>query len=333
MTPIVLSYLWHQPIPASWLLFHSHRINHSDRGPSCRRCLLSACVLFEVCLKCCFPRLVSLLCHIRHSIPGLLPILRPLICHVCYVASILHATFYKQTLSPTVPSLWALFFTLGLSTFCPSPAVSVTSISLTSASPLGLHPAPPSLCLLHQTTLPSRSIICLWTVIPVTFSFYPLCLFLLRGAQPLKWICNSESERALCGILNPEPQPDISSSTESVYLRVTTISDAAGCICSPHFVPRSHLIVLTTAAWWWESGNYILQCVIPTRTPQSLSPHKSQLSPKIAFLSAASLSVSYLILNVDDILTLRLSLSSLAGVTRATKSYLTEVQKSRSVRL
>lgn len=102
-------------------------------------------------------------------------------------------------------SLRALFFPLGLSTFCPSP-ISVTSISLTPFSPLGLHPTPPPLCPLHQTTLLSRCIVCLWTVIPVTFSISPLCLSLLRDAQPLGWICNCESERALRWILNPKPR-------------------------------------------------------------------------------------------------------------------------------
>lgn len=103
-------------------------------------------------------------------------------------------------------SLWALFSLPGLSTFCPSPAISITSTSLTLLYPLGLHPAPPPLRPLHQTALPSRSIICLWTVIPVTFSSFPLCLFLLCGALPLRWMCNCESERALCWILNPQPR-------------------------------------------------------------------------------------------------------------------------------
>ena len=69
---------------------------------------------------------------------------------------------------------------------------------------------------------------------------------------------------------------------------------------------------------------HFAMCYPHPYTPK-LFPSQIQLSPKIALLSAASLSVSYLILNVDDILTLRLSLTSLVGVTRGTNSYLNEV--------
>lgn len=152
--------------------------------------------------------------------------------------------------------------------FLSSIAISVTSISLTSLSPPGPHPAPPLLYPVHQTTLPSRSIIILWTVIPVTFPFFP--------SLPLSTTRCSASQMdmqfwlracALCRILNPKAQPDAPSSTESVYLGVTAIPSAAGCIRSPHLFPRSHLIVMSTAALRWESGNYILQSVIPTCTP------------------------------------------------------------------
>lgn len=79
-----------------------------------------------------------------------------------------------------------------------SVAISVTSISLSSLSPVGPHPAPPLVYPVYQTTLPSGSIIMLWTVIPATFHFFLPCLFLLPAAPPLRWICNSESERVRC---------------------------------------------------------------------------------------------------------------------------------------
>lgn len=155
------------------------------------------------------PLLLSLPCQICHSNPCPPP--QPLffICHVCYVVSILHTAFYKQKISAIMSSFRALFSPSGLSTFRPSPAISITFATLTLFSPLGqprLHyvrytKQPPPLHLrVYRPPLNCHT--CYFFVSP------SLCLFLLRccGAQPFRWICNCESERALRWILNPKPR-------------------------------------------------------------------------------------------------------------------------------
>lgn len=134
--------------------------------------------------------------------------------------------------------------------------------------------------------IPSRLTPCPTTVISSTPTNSPLqvyhlplnchtCYFFLLSSLPLSaaWCSASQMDMQFwvraCAVQNikSEAQPDVPSSTESVYLGVTTMPSAAGCVCSPHLVPRSRLIVLTTAASQCESGNYILLCVIPIRTP------------------------------------------------------------------
>lgn len=177
----------------------------------------------------------------------------------------------------------------GLSTFCPSPVLSVTSTALTLCYPRGVW-IQPRLHYVRYTKQPH-------TPAGLSSAFelsYLLPLFSHSASFLLRWCSASQMDMQLWvradAVLNIKStaQTDVSSLTESVYL-VTAISGAAGCICSPHLVPRSRLIVLTTAAWWWESGNYILQCAIPTHAPQSLSPRKPRLCPKIASLLAFSL--------------------------------------------
>ncbi len=101
-------------------------------------------------------------------------------------------------------SLQALFFSLGLSAFCPFPAVSVTSVSLTLFFSVGLHPAPPphvhNTMQLSPRGLSSAFELSYLLLFPSLLS----ASFLLRGAQPLEWMCSCESERALSGILNPK---------------------------------------------------------------------------------------------------------------------------------
>lgn len=146
---------------------------------------------------------------------------------------------------------------------CPTPATLYTKL----LSPLGLSPC---------------------------FELSYLVLFTFFFPVSFSATCRSTSqidrqfrvgECALCRILNPNSQPDTPSLTESVYLEVANIPNAAGCFGSLHLVPCSHLIVLETAALWWQSGNYILQSVIPTCTPQGLSTLALlHYSPTIALL-------------------------------------------------
>lgn len=81
------------------------------------------------------------------SYPSLKPRCPPqhlsLICHVCYVASIVHVTFDKQTISPIVSSLRAVFFPPGLfSTFCPFSCYICHICVSNPVSPLGATSCP-----------------------------------------------------------------------------------------------------------------------------------------------------------------------------------------------
>lgn len=167
------------------------------------------------------------------------------ICHICHVASILHATLNKQIICPIVPSLRALFFPSILSAIC--------HLLLNLSHPFS------------HLIIPSRLPPCLrprYTKQPPPgppsafelsylegFLLSPLPL--LTAWRSVSWMdMQLESECALQRILNLKP-----SQTESVYLRVATFPGAAGCIGSPHLVPCNRLIMFTTAALWWESSN------------------------------------------------------------------------------
>lgn len=183
------------------------------------------------------------------------------------MVSFLLATIYKQAISPIIFSYSAIFplgaFILPVIS-CYS--VLVTSSSLSSLSPGGPHPAPPLVYPVHQTTFPSRSFFsalnchtCYFSLSSMSFS--STC----RPASQIDmqfWV----RACALCRILNSKAQPDTPSLTESVYLRVPNIPNAAGGCGSLHLIPHSHLIVLQAAALRWQSGNYIFQSVIPTCT-------------------------------------------------------------------
>lgn len=139
---------------------------------------------------CSLSSLLSSFCHFHRSNPPR---------HIYCMVSFLFATIYKQAISLIMLSYSAVFpigaFILPVIS-CYS--ISVTSIFLSSLSPLGPHPAPPLVYPVHQTTFPSRSIFnALNCHTTFTFHFLP-CLFLLPAAPPLRQKGNSESERVLC---------------------------------------------------------------------------------------------------------------------------------------
>lgn len=174
-----LSCLWHQPMPPSQLLFQSCQMCHSNLGLLCLLCPSSVCLLFEVCSP------VSVLSRLLLT-P--LSLLLPLF-HICRVSlvvvvfclysprQILQNKLFMPSCRLSRPcSLTVAFYLLSLSCY-------IRHINFSKPiRPSGLHPAPPPLCPLHQTTLPSRSISCLWTVIPVTLPSFPsasLCSLVL----------------------------------------------------------------------------------------------------------------------------------------------------------
>lgn len=170
-----------------------------------------------------------------------------LICHTFYVVSIHHATFCKQTISPIAPSPQALFFSQPLYLLS-SPAITVTSISPTSLSPPGPHPAPPTVISITPTNSPLH---CLSSAFELSYlllspSFLSASFSYTVLSPSDGYAVLSQRVRAMQNIKS-EAHSDVPSSTESVYLAVTTIPTAAGCICSPHLAPLSHSIVLTTA--------------------------------------------------------------------------------------
>lgn len=78
ITPFLLSYLWHQPIPALQLQFHSHRVHHSNYVLSSRYCPSSAFALFEVF---CLPSVTSITQTLVSSLASV-PHLSYLLCGV-----------------------------------------------------------------------------------------------------------------------------------------------------------------------------------------------------------------------------------------------------------
>lgn len=148
-----------------------------------------------------------------------------LICHVCYVASILHVTISKQTILPFLSSPWALFLPPGLSIFSPVLLYICLIRFPNPLSPIGPTSGPAQI----MSVTPNKA--------PLQVDHLPLncrtCYFFLLSPLSLSaaWCSASDgcaivSESAVLNI-KPRAQTDTSSSTESVYLGVTAISSAA----------------------------------------------------------------------------------------------------------
>lgn len=160
-------------------------VSHAPASPPAT--ISSACVSFEVCP----PSLPSLT---RRSPPCSLLV----ICHLCPVVSILHATLSKQTLCPMAPSLRTLFFTCSLSTICH----------------LRLNPSHPFFHLI----IPCRLPLCLrpcYSSPPPAFElsylegFLLSALPLLTGWCPVSWM-DMQLEVRACSVENikSEAKPD-----------------------------------------------------------------------------------------------------------------------------
>ena len=194
------------------------------------------------------PHVLYLHCHIHHSNPGLLPSLCP--------SSVMSVMTHLFSSPPSINKLFlasyhlsglcSLFFSrLYLLSF--STATPVISASLTPFSPSGpcILPRPHYVRYSSQLAPPGlSSAFELSYLLP--FPRLPSASFC---AQPLRCKCNCESERKPCWILNPEPRQTFLPRQNLFISQSPPSRSAAGCSCPPHLVPRSRLIVLTTAAW------------------------------------------------------------------------------------
>lgn len=200
-------------------MLQSHNIHHSNPCLSTGYCSSSACLLFEVYQLCvvCLSSVISITQSLPScwcssvmsvtwrlsSTPNSVNSHFLLSCHLFELCS--HGPFCFLSLHHNIRHIWIRNPSLHPRPIsCPAPHYVRYTKQL---SPPGLSSAFELSYLLLFPSLPSASFCC--------------------TAQPLRWICNCESERALCWILNLKPRQTflprqnlfISESSPSLVLR------------------------------------------------------------------------------------------------------------------